>query len=169
MKKVLITGSGGQIGSELVMELRKRLGNSNVVASDKRDLSDSPLGQSGPFEIIDVTDGQDISDVAKKYNIDTIYHLAAVLSAVGEEKPQLAWDIGVNGLYNVLQVAKETVAAAEEDFNLVQEKYNLGAATILEVLDAQVSLVEAENSQVEAKYDYNLSVASLEKAMGVTR
>ena len=108
MKKVLITGSGGQIGSELVMELRKRLGDSNVVASDKRDLSDSPLGQSGPFEIIDVTDGQDISDVAKKYNIDTIYHLAAVLSAVGEEKPQLAWDIGVNGLYNVLQVARDT-------------------------------------------------------------
>lgn len=108
MKKVLITGSGGQIGSELVMELRRRLGDSNVVASDKRDLSDSPLGQSGPFEVIDVTDGQNIADVAKKYDIDTIYHLAAVLSAVGEEKPQLAWDIGVNGLYNVLQVARET-------------------------------------------------------------
>jgi len=68
-----------------------------------------------------------------------------------------------------LQVAEETVAAAEEDFNLIQEKYNLGSATILEVLDAQVSLVEAENSQVEARYDYNLSVASLEKAMGIRR
>ncbi|MBN2226626.1 MAG: TolC family protein [candidate division Zixibacteria bacterium] len=68
-----------------------------------------------------------------------------------------------------LVVAEETVAAAKEDFNLVQEKYNLGAATILEVLDAQVSLVEAENSLVEARYDYNLSVASLEKAMGVKR
>ncbi len=108
MKKVLITGSGGQIGSELTMALRKRLGDSNVVASDKRDMSGTPLGETGPFEIIDVTDGDQIAAVAKKYDIDTIYHLAAVLSAVGEEKPQLAWDIGVNGLYNVLQVARET-------------------------------------------------------------
>ena len=65
MKKVLITGSGGQIGSELTMELRKRLGDSNVVASDKRDLTDSPLGQTGPFEIVDVTDGAEIARVAK--------------------------------------------------------------------------------------------------------
>jgi len=108
MKKVLITGSGGQIGSELTQELRKRLGEANVVASDKRDLTGTPLAENGPFEIIDVTDGQNIADVAKKYDIDTIYHLAAVLSAVGEQKPQLAWDIGVNGLYNVLQVARET-------------------------------------------------------------
>jgi len=111
MKKVLLTGSGGQIGSELTMELRTRLGEGNVVASDIRDLSGSPAGDSGPFEIIDVTNGQQIADVARKYNIDTIYHLAAVLSAVGEQKPQLAWDIGVNGLYNVLQVARDQKTA----------------------------------------------------------
>jgi len=111
MKKVLLTGSGGQIGSELTMELRKRLGEDNVVASDIRDLSGIPVGDSGPFEIIDVTNGQQLADVAKKYNIDTIYHLAAVLSAVGEQKPQLAWDIGVNGLYNVLQVARDQKTA----------------------------------------------------------
>lgn len=111
MKKVLLTGSGGQIGSELAMELRNRLGESNVVASDIRDLSGSPVADSGPFEIIDVTNGQQIADVVKKYNIDTIYHLAAVLSAVGEQKPQLAWDIGVNGLYNVLQVARDNKLA----------------------------------------------------------
>lgn len=111
MKKVLLTGCGGQIGSELTLELRNRLGGSNVVASDIRDLSGCALSDTGPFEIIDVTDGQRIAEVARKYNIDTIYHLAAVLSAVGEQKPDLAWNIGVNGLYNVLQVAKETKMA----------------------------------------------------------
>ncbi|UCD16755.1 MAG: TolC family protein, partial [Candidatus Zixiibacteriota bacterium] len=66
-----------------------------------------------------------------------------------------------------LDVAQETVAAAEEDFALIQEKYNLGAATILEILKSQESLVQAQNESVEAKFDYNLSVANLEKAMGV--
>lgn len=107
MKKVLITGSGGQIGSELALELRRRLGGSNVVVSDKREISGSELNATGPFELVDVTDGARIAEIVRKYNIDTIYHLAAVLSAVGEEKPHLAWDIGVNGLYNVLQVARD--------------------------------------------------------------
>ena len=107
MKNVLITGSGGQIGSELTLELRKRLGNAHVVASDKRDLSAGPLGENGPTELADVTDAKDLARLVDKYNIDTIYHLAAVLSATGEAYPQLAWDIGVNGLYNVLEVARE--------------------------------------------------------------
>ncbi len=111
MKKVLITGSGGQIGSELTLELRRRLGGENVVASDKRNLSSGPLVDTGPFEVIDVTDVEQIATVAGKYKIDTIYHLAAVLSAIGEEKPHLAWDIGVNGLYNVLQVARDKKCA----------------------------------------------------------
>lgn len=88
------------------MELRKRLGNSNVVATDKRDMAGSPLAETGPFEILDVTVANEIDSLVSKYNIDTVYHLAAVLSAVGEQKPQLAWDIGVNGLYNVLEVAR---------------------------------------------------------------
>lgn len=111
MKKVLITGSGGQIGSELTLELRRRLGGENVVASDKRNLTSGPLVETGPFEVIDVTNVEQIATVAGKYKIDTIYHLAAILSAVGEEKPQLAWDIGVNGLYNVLQVARDKKCA----------------------------------------------------------
>ena len=111
MKNVLITGSGGQIGSELTLELRRRLGGEHVVASDKRAFTDGPLVETGPVEVADVTDAQNISDLVKKYNIDTIYHLAAVLSAVGEEKPQLAWDIGVNGLYNILEVARENKCA----------------------------------------------------------
>ncbi len=107
MKNVLITGSGGQIGSELTLELRRRLGGAHVVASDKREITEGPLVETGPTEVADVTNAEDIANLVKKYNIDTIYHLAAVLSAVGEEKPQLAWDIGVNGLYNVLEVARE--------------------------------------------------------------
>lgn len=107
MKNVLITGSGGQIGSELTLELRRRLGGEHVVASDKREFTEGPLVESGPCEIADVTNAKEIASLVKKYNIDTIYHLAAVLSAVGEAKPQLAWNIGVNGLYNVLEVARE--------------------------------------------------------------
>ena len=107
MKNVLITGSGGQIGSELTLELRRRLGGAHVVASDKREFTGGPLVETGPCEVADVTDAKEIANLVKKYNIDTIYHLAAVLSAVGEAKPQLAWDIGVNGLYNVLEVARE--------------------------------------------------------------
>ena len=107
MKNVLITGSGGQIGSELTLELRRRLGGEHVIASDKREITDGPLAETGPVVVADVTDAQELAVLVKKYNIDTIYHLAAVLSAVGEAKPQLAWDIGVNGLYNVLEVARE--------------------------------------------------------------
>lgn len=111
MKNVLITGSGGQIGSELTLELRSRLGGSHVVASDKREITEGPLFETGPVEVADVTNAQEIARLVKKYNIDTIYHLAAVLSAVGEAKPQLAWDIGVNGLYNILEVAREQKCA----------------------------------------------------------
>lgn len=111
MKNILLTGCGGQIGSELALELRKRYGNGNVVVSDVRIIDSGPLAETGPVEVIDVTDIRQIAEVARKYNIDTIYHLAAVLSAVGEAKPQLAWNIGVNGLYNVLEVARENKCA----------------------------------------------------------
>lgn len=111
MKNILITGSGGQIGSELTLELRRRLGGAHVVASDKREITEGPLFDGGPVAVADVTDIQEIDRLVKKYNIDTIYHLAAVLSAVGEEKPQLAWNIGINGLYNILEVARENKCA----------------------------------------------------------
>jgi nucleoside-diphosphate-sugar epimerase len=111
MKNILLTGCGGQIGSELAIELRKRYGNGNVVVSDVRVIDSGPLAETGPVEVIDVTDIRQIADAVRKHKIDTIYHLAAVLSAVGEAKPQLAWNIGVNGLYNVLEVARENKCA----------------------------------------------------------
>jgi len=108
MRKILVTGALGQIGSELTMKLREVYGNDNVVASDlaAREGSEEVV-QSGPFEIVDVINGKQIAEVVKKHNINTIVHLAAILSAVGEQKPQLAWNVNMNGLYNVLEVARE--------------------------------------------------------------
>lgn len=106
-KQILVTGAVGQIGSELTMALRKRYGGENVVATGHRTRPSAALRDSGPFEFIDVSKRKTIEEVVRKYNIDTIYHLAAILSAVGEEKPLLAWDVNMNGLYNVLEVARE--------------------------------------------------------------
>ncbi len=111
MKKILVTGAVGQIGSELTMELRKRYGNDNVVAGGRKTKPSEKLRDSGPFEIADCTDINMIRNVVEKYSIDTIFHLAAILSAVAEAKPNLAWDVNINGLYNVLEVARENKCA----------------------------------------------------------
>ena len=99
MKNILIIGAAGQIGSELTTELRKRYGTNNVVAAD--------LSTSDKYVHIDVTKYDQIKKVVKEYKIDTIFNLAAILSAVAEMKPQLAWNVGVSGLVNVLEVARE--------------------------------------------------------------
>ena len=107
MKNILVIGSTGQIGSELTMELRKRYGNEHVVAGYIP--SAEPQGElkaSGPFGIADVTDSKTIGEIVKDYKVDTIYNLAALLSVVAESKPTLAWKIGIDGLWNVLEVAR---------------------------------------------------------------
>lgn len=112
MKNILIIGATGQIGSELTMELRKRYGNDHVVAGYIH--GSEPKGElkeSGPSEVVDVTDGGMIAAAVKKYHIDTIYNLAALLSVVAESKPKLAWKIGIDGLWNVLEVARENGCA----------------------------------------------------------
>ncbi|SDN43275.1 Nucleoside-diphosphate-sugar epimerase [Fictibacillus solisalsi] len=106
MKKILITGALGQIGSELVMHARKIYGNDNVIATDIRK-TDSAVVHSGPFEVLDVTDPQAMASITKKHQADTIIHLAALLSATAEAKPLLAWNLNMGGLVNALEVAKE--------------------------------------------------------------
>ncbi len=105
--RILVTGAVGQIGSKLTLELRQRYGAENVVATGHRTKPGSELSESGPFEFIDVTRRESVEAVVDKYGIDTVYHMAAILSAVGEEKPHLAWDVNMNGLYNILEVARE--------------------------------------------------------------
>ncbi len=107
MKKMLVTGAIGQIGSELVSALRQRYGADTVVATDIRMPTDKELRDGGPFEFLDVTDSNHITRVMSMYEIGTIYHLAAVLSAVGESRPNIAWQINMNGLYHVLEAARQ--------------------------------------------------------------
>lgn len=108
MKNILVIGSTGQIGSELTMELRKRYGNDHVVAGYITGAEPKgELLESGPSAVADVTDGEMLNDVVQRYDIDAIYNLAALLSVVAESKPRLAWKIGIDGLWNVLEVARE--------------------------------------------------------------
>lgn len=111
MKKILVTGAFGQIGSELVAYLRKIYGTYNVIASNILVKSIPKIAEEGPYEIIDVQEPQQIADAVKKYRVDTIIHLAALLSAVAEAKPALAWSINMGGLFNVLEVARENNCA----------------------------------------------------------
>lgn len=99
-RKILVTGSSGQIGSELVSALRDRYGAKNVVACDIK-----PCAEDGPFELADVTDGQRLNAIVRKHRIGSIYHLVSILSAAGEQNPNLAWAVNIEGLRNVLAVA----------------------------------------------------------------
>lgn len=107
MKRILVTGALGQIGSELVIYLRNIYGNDNVIATDIRHINKNKVVESGPFEIVDTLNNKAIGEVAQRYRIDTIIHLAALLSAVAEAKPTLAWSINMGGLFNVLEAARE--------------------------------------------------------------
>lgn len=106
MKRILITGALGQIGSELTMTLRSLYGASNILATDVRE-TESEVVTSGPFEQLDVMDGKRMGELAKEFKADTIIHLAALLSATAESKPLLAWNLNMGGLVNALEVAKE--------------------------------------------------------------
>lgn len=95
MKNILVVGAVGQIGSELTMELRRIYGNKNVVASTRKTPPTDKVKESGPFEFFDILNKQVMYDVCKKYNIDCIINMAAILSAVGEQNPMMAWDINM--------------------------------------------------------------------------
>jgi nucleoside-diphosphate-sugar epimerase len=107
VNKILVTGSTGQIGSELTISLRKKFGNDSVVAVGHSRKPSEELLNSGPFEYVDVTDRESIEKAVEKYDVDTIYHLAATLSAVGEQNPQLAWNLNLGSLYHILEISRE--------------------------------------------------------------
>jgi len=104
--RVLVVGSSGQIGTELVEELRKLHGNENVVASDIRE---PQVAQEGPFEKLDILNKIQLSDIVEQYNIKEVYLLAAMLSATAEKNPAFGWELNMNSLFNVLNLAKDGI------------------------------------------------------------
>jgi len=106
INRIMVTGAAGQIGGELIRSLRQKYGNDRVLATDILPLNDPLLLDAGPFEYCDVTDRARIDSLVLQNGIDTIYHMAAILSASGEKKPSLAWEVNVNGTYNVLETAR---------------------------------------------------------------
>ncbi len=107
MKTILITGALGQLGSEIASSLRERYGAGNVILTDVRDDVNRELIESGPFHILDCRDGKEMGALTARYQVDTIYHLAAILSATAELNPQQSWDINMNGLMTALEVSRE--------------------------------------------------------------
>jgi nucleoside-diphosphate-sugar epimerase len=107
MRRILMTGALGQIGSELVILLREKYGGMNVIATDLKSDPPEKILVSGPFEIADCTDYNRMKIIIEKYKIDTIFHLAAILSGLAEAKPQLAWEVNINGTYIMLELARE--------------------------------------------------------------
>lgn len=106
MKKILVTGAFGQIGSELTDKLRSIYGCENVIATGTH-IKKIKFDYDGPKDLLDVTNYEMIKEVIDKYTPDTIMHLAAILSAKGEMKPALLWDVNMNGLYNMLEISRE--------------------------------------------------------------
>ncbi len=107
IQRILVTGALGQIGSELTVELRKRYGSDNVIASDIKSDENSTVVNGGPWSILDVTDIEAISNLVRDKKIDTIFHMAAVLSATGEKNPLLCWSVNMDGTLNILETARE--------------------------------------------------------------
>ena len=107
-KNILIIGACGQIGTELTQALRAKYGVEHVIASDIRE-GNSELMQSGPFELLDATDGPALTVLVDKYHISEIYLMAAMLSATAEKYPDRAWNLNMNSLFNVLSLAREKI------------------------------------------------------------
>lgn len=108
-RKVLIIGASGQIGSELVVSLRERIGNESVVASDIKNPANDSILLNGPFEVLDVMDAELLKEIVVKHGVTEVYLLAALLSATAEKNPMFAWQLNMDGLFNVLNLAKDDV------------------------------------------------------------
>jgi nucleoside-diphosphate-sugar epimerase len=110
MKRILVTGAAGQIGTELVPSLRAEYGEDAVLATDVKPVAEGPL-VAGPFEVLDCLDAAAVASATKRHEADTIFHLAALLSASAERSPQLAYEVNMGTLMNVLEVAREAGTA----------------------------------------------------------
>jgi nucleoside-diphosphate-sugar epimerase len=108
MNKIIVTGAAGQIGSELTLALRRKHGRGNVLATDIKPQIDPKLRDSGPYKHLDVLEGAAIAETIVGFSADTIFHMSAILSASGEKKPQLAWNVNLNGTFNVLKPPAST-------------------------------------------------------------
>jgi len=106
-KRIMITGASGQIGTELLKALYRKYGDANVLATDIQPLPQGACAPEGPFEFLDVTKADRVEEIILKHRIDTVYHLAAILSAAGEKKPHLAWDVNMTGSHNILEAARK--------------------------------------------------------------
>ncbi|WP_438314783.1 L-threonine 3-dehydrogenase [Sporosarcina sp. FA9] len=104
MKKIIVTGALGQIGSELISKLRSMYGTENVLATD---IKQTDSATEGPFEVLDVTDAKQMHALTKSFGADTMMHMAALLSATAENNPLLAWNLNMGGLMNALEVSRE--------------------------------------------------------------
>lgn len=111
MRRILVTGALGQIGSELVPALRQRHGADRVVASDIRMPQSGDAAGDQPYEHVDCTRLPQIQEAVRRYDVGTIYHLAALLSATAEDRPQVAWQLNMGGIYDVLEVARQSGCA----------------------------------------------------------
>lgn len=107
MKRILVTGATGQIGSELVPALRKKYGSDNVIAAGHKKTPQKDFIEEGPYTTLDVTEIESLEKAFQEYRFDTIFHLSSLLSAVAEENPQAAWKVNMGGLYNVLELSRK--------------------------------------------------------------
>ncbi len=136
-KRILIIGASGQIGTELTTFLRKRYGNHKVIASDIRE-DEENLMKDGPFEVLDATDYDAVQDVVMRYEITEVYLMAAMLSATAEKFPMKAWNLNMNSLFNVLNLAKDKKIekvfwpSSIAVFGPTTEKVNTPQRTIME-------------------------------------
>jgi len=147
IKKILVTGAVGQIGSELTLELRRRYGAENVVACGRKTKPTKELRDSGPFEWVDVTEVEKMRDACRRHEIDAIINMAAILSATGEKNPQLAWHVNVTGLINTLELARESLAKGAFDF--IAKPFKLGE--IRKTIAKAISAVDGETAAAPAE------------------